>query len=149
LREVSAVAAEYSMPSIRIWHAYLGMLLAPSVAFFALTGVVQIFSLHEAHGSYKPAAVVEKFSAVHKDQVFEANEHEPESSAADVKPQEEPLKPVAVYMLKWFFALVAVGLMVSTVLGVWMGLKGTLRRRTHLWLLLVGAALPLGLSVIQ
>ena len=137
------------MASIRIWHSYLGMLLAPSILFFALTGLVQIFSLHEAHGNYKPAALVEKFSAVHKDQVFEAKQHEPESSEADAKPQQEPLKPVAVYILKWFFALVAVGLMVSTVLGVWMGLKGTLRRRTHLWLLVLGAVLPIALTVIQ
>lgn len=137
------------MASIRIWHSYLGMLLAPSILFFALTGLVQIFSLHEAHGDYKPAALVEKFSAVHKDQVFEAKQHEPESSEADAKPQQEPLKPVAVYILKWFFALVAVGLMVSTVLGVWMGLKGTLRRRTHLWLLVLGAVLPIALTVIQ
>lgn len=137
------------MASIRIWHSYLGMLLAPSILFFALTGLVQIFSLHEAHGDYKPAALVEKFSAVHKDQVFEAKQHEPESSEADAKPQQEPLKPVAVYILKWFFALVAVGLMVSTVLGVWMGLKGTLRRHTHLWLLVLGAVLPIALTVIQ
>lgn len=149
MREVSAVSAEFFMASIRIWHSYLGMLLAPSILFFALTGLLQIFSLHEAHGSYKPAALVEKFSAVHKDQVFEAKAREPESSEADAKPQEEPLKPVAVYILKWFFALVAVGLMVSTVLGVWMGLKGTLRRRTHVWLLLLGTALPIALTVIQ
>jgi hypothetical protein len=144
-----AVAAEISMASIRIWHTYLGMLLAPSILFFALTGLVQIFSLHEAHGHYKPAAVVEKFSALHKDQVFEAKAPEPESSEMDAKPQNEELKPVSVYVLKWFFALVAVGLITSTVLGVWMGLKGTLRRRIHLGLLVVGAVLPIGLTVIQ
>jgi hypothetical protein len=137
------------MSSIRIWHSYLGMLLAPSIIFFTLTGLVQIFSLHEAHGGYKPPVLLEKFSAVHKDQVFEAKDREPESSDANAKPQEEPLKPVGVYILKWFFALVAVGLMVSTVLGVWMGLKATLRRRTHLWLLVLGTALPIALIVIQ
>jgi len=137
------------MASIRIWHSYLGMVLAPSILFFALTGLLQIFSLHEAHGHYKPAALVEKFSSLHKDQVFEAKAPEPESSEADAKPQEEQLKPVSVYILKWFFALVAVGLMLSTVLGVWMGLKGTLRRRTHLWLLATGAVLPIVLTVIQ
>jgi hypothetical protein len=149
MREMRAVAAEPFMASIRIWHSYMGMLLAPSILFFALTGLLQIFSLHEAHGHYKPAAVVEKFSALHKDQVFEAKAPEPEAADADAKPQEEELKPVSVYILKWFFALVAVGLMVSTVLGVWMGLKATLRRRTHLWLLVVGTALPIGLTVIQ
>src|SRR5580698_2249190 len=58
---------------LRKWHAYIGLLIAPSVLFFALTGALQIFNLHEAHGTYTPALLIEKLSAVHKDQVFEAS----------------------------------------------------------------------------
>jgi len=64
------------MSSIRIWHMYIGILIAPSVLFFALTGALQIFSLHEAHGSYEPPALLEKLSRLHKDQVFAQKEHE-------------------------------------------------------------------------
>ena len=72
------------MASIRTWHTYLGILIAPSVLFFALTGALQIFSLHEAHGTYHPLPIVEKFSSVHKDQVFALGEHheEPPSQPA-------------------------------------------------------------------
>ena len=57
------------MSSIRLWHSYIGILIAPSVIFFALTGALQIFSLHESHGTYTPPALIEKLSSMHKDQV--------------------------------------------------------------------------------
>jgi hypothetical protein len=141
------------MSSVRIWHNYLGMILAPSIIFFALTGLLQIFSLHEAHGGYKPPALIEKLSSVHKDQVFEAKEHEAEPAEppepAEAKPQAQQRSMIGTYVLKWFFALVALGLAVSTVLGVWMGLKGTVRRRTNLWLLGLGIVLPVVLTILS
>jgi hypothetical protein len=140
------------MSSIRIWHTYLGMILAPSIIFFALTGLLQIFSLHEAHDGYKPPALIEKLSAVHKDQVFEAKEHEAEPAEpepADAKPPAPQRSMLGTYVLKWFFVLVALGLAVSTVLGVWMGLKGTVRRRTNLWLLGLGIVLPVVLTILS
>jgi hypothetical protein len=141
------------MSSIRIWHTYLGMILAPSILFFALTGLLQIFSLHEAHDGYKPPALIEKLSAVHKDQVFEAKEHDAEPAEppepADAKPQAPQRSMLGTYVLKWFFALVALGLGVSTVLGVWMGLKGTVRRRTNLWFLGLGIVLPVALTILS
>jgi hypothetical protein len=138
------------MSSIRIWHTYLGMILAPSIIFFALTGLLQIFSLHEAHDGYKPPALIEKLSAVHKDQVFEAKEHDAEpAEPADAKPQAPQRSMLGTYVLKWFFALVALGLGVSTVLGVWMGLKGTVRRRTNLWFLGLGIVLPVVLTILS
>jgi hypothetical protein len=141
------------MSSIRIWHTYLGMILAPSIVFFALTGLVQIFSLHEAHGGYEPPALIEKLSAVHKDQVFEAKAHDAEPAeppeSADAKAQAPQRSMIGTYVLKWFFTLVALGLVVSTVLGVWMGLKGTLRRRTNLCLLGLGIVLPVVLTILS
>ncbi len=69
------------MSSIRIWHMYIGILIAPSVLFFALTGALQIFSLHEAHGSYVPPPLLEKLRRMHKDQVFARKEHGEDKSA--------------------------------------------------------------------
>ena len=57
---------------IRTLHAYIGMLIAPTVFFFAATGLLQIYSLHEAHPGYTPPSLIEKLSAVHKDQHFVA-----------------------------------------------------------------------------
>jgi hypothetical protein len=37
-----------SLKSIRIMHRYLGLFFAPTILFFAITGGLQMFGLHEA-----------------------------------------------------------------------------------------------------
>jgi hypothetical protein len=69
--------------NIRRWHAWLGLFIAPSVIFFSLTGAVQLFSLHEAHGDYQPPALIEKLSSLHKDQEFALGHHGPARPKAD------------------------------------------------------------------
>jgi hypothetical protein len=149
------------MASIRTWHTYLGILIAPSVLFFALTGALQIFSLHEAHGTYHPLPIVEKLSSVHKDQVFALGEHHEEppsqpavgaqagSDAHPPAPTEHENEPaIGTPLLKWFFLAVALGLTISTLLGLWMGLTHLRHRRTGWWLLAVGVAVPLVLGIL-
>jgi hypothetical protein len=145
-----------TITTVRQWHSYIGLFIAPSVLFFALTGAVQIFNLHEAHGSYQPPAIVEKLSSVHKDQVFAFGDHHvstppstgttvagpaPQADAEDSGDRTAP----STLLLKWFFLLVALCLVLSTAFGIWMGL--TQLRKTRLaWLLLIaGALIPAGL----
>lgn len=141
------------MSSIRVWHTYLGMLIAPSVLFFALTGALQIFSLHESHGAYQPFPLVEKLGMLHKDQVFARKErHEPKPASAQ---EGQPPPPdddddhvsLGTLVLKWFFLLVAAGLTSSTVLGLWIGLTHLRHKRVALGLLAVGIVLPVALVV--
>jgi hypothetical protein len=139
---------------IRKIHAYVGLLIAPSLLFFAFSGLLQIFSLHQAHGSYHPPAIFQALGNVHKDQVLtKAGGHRgpPLSAAAATSdhdhsapaPHADAQQPkIKTYVLKWFFALVAVGLFLSTLLGVWMGLRFTRRPRLSWSLLIAGAALP-------
>jgi hypothetical protein len=139
------------MSSIRIWHMYLGILIAPSVLFFALTGALQIFSLHEAHGSYEPPPLIEKLSRLHKDQVFAQKEHEEDKSEGagaqeHPKAENEDQPRLGTVLLKWFCLLVALGLSISTLLGLWMGLTQLRRRRTGWWLLAVGIIVPAALT---
>jgi hypothetical protein len=145
------------MQSIRTWHTYIGILIAPSVLFFAITGTLQLFSLHEAHDSYTPPPLIEKLASVHKDQVFALKEHEPEPEHGadaqapehhDEAKDEDKGAPLTVYLLKWFFAVVAVGLVTSTLLGLWMGLTHLRHKRVGWWLLALGIILPLGLIVL-
>jgi hypothetical protein len=138
------------MASIRRWHSYIGLFIAPSILFFALTGAAQLFSLHEAHGNYHPPVLLEKLSSIHKDQVFELGHHHDDSSpAAAPGPDDHDDEPgPATYILKGYFLLVALGLTVSTGFGLWMGLVQT-RSKTVGWLLVgAGSVIPLALLLL-
>jgi hypothetical protein len=143
------------MASIRVWHTYLGMLIAPSVLFFALTGALQLFSLHESHGAYQPPPLVEKLGMLHKDQVFALKErHQPPPappSAQNGPPHpaddDDDAVPLGTLVLKWFFLLVAAGLMSSTLLGLWIGLTHLRHKRVALGLLVAGVVLPVVLTI--
>jgi hypothetical protein len=145
--------------TLRRWHAYLGLFIAPSVLFFSLTGAIQIFNLHEAHGSYHPAVSLEKLSAVHKDQVFEERHHQcapdhdaPHAAAGAAADQpaaaEDGKQSASTLALKWFFLAVSLGLATSTLIGIWMGMT-QIRRKGLAWTLLsVGTLAPIGLLLI-
>lgn len=148
------------MTRIRQWHSYIGLFIAPSVLFFALTGAAQLFSLHESHGNYEPPAIVEKLSSVHKDQVFEFGDHhgkpapETEAAKSDVgvpaagAEEHGDKSELPTYLLKAFFLLVALCLATSTALGLWMGLT-QMRRKPVAWLLVAaGTLIPVVLLLL-
>lgn len=151
---------------LRQLHSYVGAFIAPSVLFFAITGSFQLFGLHEAHDGYTPPPLIEKLAKVHKDQVFEAaRKHKHAEPAPAAKPEapahedadhdhdhadhdHERGPKLGTLLLKWMFLAVAVGLSVSTVLGVWMGIAHN-RRKGVIWALLAaGVALPIVLLLV-
>ena len=148
------------LAAVRQFHAYLGAFIAPSVLFFAVTGSLQLFSLHEAHGNYQPPPLIEKLSAVHKDQRFSAKPQHAgpapakaghaegkQTGSAQVEAAHEHEHPAATptraLTLKWLFLAVAAGLIVSTCLGLWMALTYSRRKGVTWALLILGAALPI------
>jgi hypothetical protein len=148
---------------IRQLHAYLSAFVAPSVLFFAFTGSLQLFSLHEAHGDYQPPALIEKLGRVHTDQAFELRpKHEPKppsppavkaegdwvAPVAKPAPSEDEAPPLRETALKWLFLLVAVSLISSTLLGLWMALTQNRRKVVLLVLLLAGVATPVAILVL-
>ncbi len=152
--EQSVIPRRQVLPLIaqlRIWHGYIGMLIAPTVLFMATTGILQVYSLHEAHAGYTPPAIIELFGRVHKDQVFRAPPHREtrDAHASARQPQEHaaPAQPsqtaaLARTLLKAFLAFVASLLIVSTLIGVWMALRQVPRWRAHVVLLALGAVAP-------
>jgi hypothetical protein len=146
--------------TVRRWHAYISLFVAPSVLFFAFTGAFQLFSLHETHGSYRPPELLEKLSSVHKDQVFRLGNHHraPQTAAsaptsgagmqAHAATQDNDTTGRSTLAAKAFFLLVAVCLLLSTSLGLWMGLT-QMRRKPVAWMLIIaGALIPAALLVI-
>src|SRR3982750_3650156 len=55
---------------LRLIHLYTGVFIAPAVLFFAFTGALQTFSLHETTrgSSYKPPAWAVLLAQIHKKQ---------------------------------------------------------------------------------
>jgi hypothetical protein len=135
---------------LRRIHTWVGMLIAPSVLFFATTGSLQLFSLHEAHGDYTPPSLFVALGSLHKDQKL-PGPPKPEPAAAKARPanhhdtHKAPTSKPATLLLKFVFLSVAVGLILSTFIGLWMALQDRLRRRTNLVLFAVGLVAPLAL----
>jgi hypothetical protein len=146
--------------TLRRWHSYIGAFVAPSVLFFTLTGALQLFSLHEDHGSYHAPVLLERLSSLHKDQVLDKHKHEESAKGEDAggssgshsdheasrEPHEEKSVAAATLALKFFFLAIALGLTLSTCFGVWMSLQ-TPRKGLPLALLLTGTLLPIILLV--
>jgi hypothetical protein len=140
------------MPSVRRLHTYLGVFIAPSVLFFALTGIVQLFSLHEARAGYQPPAILLALGSVHKNQVLPpAKPETPKGGKAgpagkrEPKPRAETMPTVWTYLLKWFFVIMALCLVTSTSLGLYLAFKFTRRPRLCWGLVTAGTLIPLAL----
>jgi hypothetical protein len=71
------------LAAMRRFHLFIGVFIAPSILFFAGTGALQLFSLHEAHGSYEPPSVIEALAKVHKDQMIDVEKHAPDEPGKD------------------------------------------------------------------
>lgn len=159
----------------RLIHLYLGIFTAPALIFFALTGALQTFSLHETTrgSSYKPPAWAVTLGQIHKKQTpvvpvrkrpVEAagvpdaraegrtpRSDEPRSSelrgnsavAVPSTAQQPPAgKKHHPLPLKIFFLIVAIGLFLSTVTGIYMSYKYMRNRRMVTALLILGTVVP-------
>ncbi len=57
--------------AFRVTHLYFGVFITPAILFFALTGALQTFGLHETnrdHPNYKPAHWIAVLAQIHKKQ---------------------------------------------------------------------------------
>ncbi|NBB52605.1 hypothetical protein GVN24_30445 [Rhizobium sp. CRIBSB] len=133
---------------IRQAHVVISMFVAPSLLMFSATGAVQIFRLHESHPGYTPLPIVEKLGRVHRDQVYAMRPPRPQRPAAArpaapaaAAPKEEAT-PISKLLLQWFFCAISIALVISTALGIWMGLTVTRWKMASRIALIAGAVLP-------
>jgi len=146
---------------LRDLHTYLAVFFAPTILFFALTGSLQVFGLHEGHNNgYQPPAFVEKLSQVHIHMRYQLKPRKPEPpkavvtqtpQVADAAPDKaaEPAKPNAKrgpsLGTKAFFGAAAIGLTLASLLGLWIGLTQGRLRKVSAVLAVLGAVLPVAL----
>lgn len=169
------------LKAARLIHLYLGVFITPALIFFAFTGFIQTFSLHETtRGSdYKPPAILAELGQLHKKQtlVLPARRQPPPTAtptpgaaqpdagtpgkphregdtprpdaAAPARPADAPpAKAKNLLPMKLFFALVSVGLFISSVTGLYMSYKYIRNAAliTALWI--AGIILPVLLTYL-
>jgi hypothetical protein len=182
---MSRSSAHAVLRIFRLVHLYLGIFTAPALIFFAFTGGLQTFSLHETTrgSSYKPPAWAATLAQIHKKQtpvvpvrrrsVGNAGTQAPLPEArpqqsldlptaktrgaapdpaaslpAATSAQQDPSGMHHPLPLKVFFLIVSVGLLLSTITGIYMAYK---YRRNCVWitgLLILGTVLPIVLLFV-
>jgi hypothetical protein len=142
-------------------HLYIGVFIAPAVLFFAFTGGLQVFGLHETSRSsdYKPPAWLAIAGQLHKKQTDVMPVRKPRpaetfpssslvNAPAPMKP-DAPAAPVRHPLpLKIFSAFVSLGLFVSTLLGLYMAYRYTRKHLLISALLVLGTVVPVVLALI-
>jgi hypothetical protein len=149
------------LKSIRLAHLYTGTFFAPTILFFAITGCLQMFGLHETSrgSSYLPPAILVHLSQLHKKGTLYLSPRKPAPSApakADSRkadaPKPDAPKPSAPALaspapnplpMKLFFAATALALVISTCTGLFMSWKYASRKAAVVGVLIAGIACPL------
>ena len=141
----------------RLSHLYLGVFIAPALFFFAFTGALQTFSLPETTrgSSYKPPAWAVTIGQLHKKQttVVPVRKLAPPDKPAIDKPQPAASpspapKPHNALPLKIFFLIVAIGLFVSTLSGLYMSYKYIHNKVLITALLIAGIIVPIAMAML-
>jgi hypothetical protein len=159
------------LKTVRLAHLYLGVFVAPAVLFFAFTGAVQTFSLHETTpgSSYRPPHIFEVLAQIHKKQTPVLPPRRPQPGPQAAGPRSDhrnpadasrpatpspaptgapqaPSQPAPKHNplpLKIFFLAVALSLCLSTFSGITMAYSYARNKPAITTLLVLGAVIPL------
>jgi hypothetical protein len=148
---------------VRLIHLYLGVFITPALIFFAFTGAMQTFSLHETTrgSSYKPPTWIVTLGQLHKKQttVIPVRKLPPPEKAATPADKSRPdtagpaqpspavPKPHTL-PLKLFFLLVSIGLFTSAITGLYMSYKYIRNRVLVTAILIAGIVIPIILPFV-
>jgi len=145
-----------TMQKLRRYHHYAGVFFAPAILLFALSGALQTFRLQEARGyGGTPPGWIVWMASVHKDSrvpriaaAEAAHRHEGDGAPERSTPKPKPAAQGTTLPMKIFVALLSIGLMASTLMGVVIALNNRAMRRVSIAMLIAGTAVPLGLLLL-
>ena len=149
-------ASWISPPALRALHRYCGAIFAPTLLFFALSGMLQVFDLHKprAWGGDDPPAAIRTLASLHKDQRLadegrpEAPKREGAAGAARKSRHDRPAR-IGETLLKLYVAAASALLAVSTVAGLVIAWRDLRRRAWLAGLVVAGALVPLALALLS
>ncbi|MBL8620311.1 MAG: hypothetical protein JNK64_03380 [Myxococcales bacterium] len=151
------------MKLVRRLHLWLSVFFAPSIVFFALSGLVLLNGWNEGEGGAKPSTVAVRLAQVHKSQSYAlppARVRPPEpppgrqpdnlgvDRAAARQPAPPRARPHRSAPLKAFFVLMTLALIATTGLGVAVAWSFRKERRLILATLGAGCLVPLVLLLL-
>jgi hypothetical protein len=145
-----------ALKAIRNVHLYLGVFIAPAILFFAFTGALQTFSLHDVakDGSYRPASWIVLMAQLHKKQTTQLpapkDPSTKNSTAGDPKPQkkDDSVPKHNTLPMKIFFLVVSIGLVLSTLTGLSMSYMYCRNKVSLTAILLAGVVVPVALAIV-
>lgn len=138
------------MRNLRLLHRYMGLLFTPAILFFTVTGVLQTFNLHSPNKSsgYIPPTWLVEMAQLHKKQTLSVTKEK----AAISKPESVPGDPAgpkkagsprkSALPLKIFVLVMSVGLIATTLLGIYMAFRFGGDPRLIWGILVIGTLLP-------
>ena len=124
--------------TIRLAHYYAGVFFAPTILFFAFTGVMQVFGLHESYRQTPGAQgdAIAWMSQIHKEAALIPPKAAPaKASRNDHAERSNPFK--------YFAALMGISLMGIALAGLWIAFKYPSRRRSFSVTLVAGIVIPM------
>jgi hypothetical protein len=142
------------MNNIRQIHFKLSLFFAPTLLFFVFTGALQTFSLHEnkEQGSHNPQWIA-MLAEIHKNQRLPPigtgtstgiqNALPSAAVPTQQRAKESPQRRKPSFPLKAFVLLTAIGLSLTSLLGIYMAFKYNRDRRIIWGLLIAGTTLPI------
>lgn len=138
-----------TLRTLRQWHHYIGVFLAPAVLFFAFSGLIQVLGWQDQRNP-PPAPWVSAIAGIHKKQALpKPRPAEPARKPAAARPAEgEDHDHDAFSPLKIFALLVAIGLFTTTLIGLTIALGTRNLRRPALIALGLGIAVPVVLLIV-
>ena len=133
------------MKNVRLVHFYLGVFFAPTILFFAFSGVMQVFKLHEAYRATPGAQGdwVAWMAQVHKEQNLEAPKVAPARKAEAAAAPAKPEKPARGAAMRWFTAAMGASLFATTLLGLYIAFTYPRRRMGFSVALVIGLNAPI------
>ena len=135
------------MKNTRLVHFYLGVFFAPMIMFFAFSGVLQVFKMHEAYRDTPgaPGDWIAWMGQVHKEQALippkPASARKADAPATPAAPKE----PVRGAAMKWFTALMGASLIATTLLGLYIAFYYPRRRAGFVVAFVLGLLIPVAL----
>lgn len=144
------------MKNLRLLHRWMGLFFSPAILFFSFSGALQTFNLHDTNRStgYVPPTWVVEMAQIHKKQTMslpkaKSKPTQPDPAPGDPAIRNKPAQPVESSLpLKCFVLAMSIGLIATTLLGIYMAFRFGGDQRIIWAMLAGGTVLPIAMMVL-